>query len=100
MDTQQLIDETRSRFKHQESKLYLEEKYTSQLIFTNQGGSWTASTTIISYLKSAESTVIMLDNFKNPLKVDSKELLVVMESVYNSVMNSWYEEFQKLQRYR
>lgn len=96
MNTQQLVNEAKTRFKHQESKLYLEEKYTSQLTFSNQGGSWTASPELISFLTQSDSSVILLDNFKNPIKVDTKSLLEKMKSIYDTIMQEWYDEFEKL----
>lgn len=100
MNTQQLVRETRARFKHQESKLYLEEKYSSQLTFSSQGGSWTASPELISFLAQSDSTIILLDNFKNPIKVDTTTLLEQMKSVYDNIMQEWYDEFEQLRGYR
>jgi len=100
MNTQQLVNDAKIRFKHQESKLYLEEKYSSQLTFSTQGGSWTATPELISFLKHSTSTIILLDNFKNPIKVDTVILLEKMEQVYSNVMQLWHEEFTKLQGYR
>lgn len=100
MDTQQLVSEAKIRFKHQESKLYLEEKYNGLLIFANQGGSWKATPELISFLKNSPSSVILLDNFKNPIKIETVALLEEMEDVYQAVMQEWYKEHSKLQGYR
>lgn len=100
MNTQQLVNEAKTRFKHQESKLYLEEKYSSQLTFSDQGGSWTSTPELISFLKHSKSNIILLDNFKNPISVDTVVLLEKMEQTYNHVMQLWHEEFTKLQGYR
>jgi hypothetical protein len=100
MNTEQLVNEVRIRFKHQEAKLYLQEKYTSYLIFTLQGGSWTATPELISFLRNSKPKTILVDNFKNPIEVDTKLLLEKMENVYDSVMQEWYTELTKLQGFR
>lgn len=100
MNTQQLVREAKTRFKHQESKLYLEEKYTSQLTFSSQGGSWTASPELISFLTHSDLSIILLDNFKNPIKVDTNSLLEKMKSVYHTIMQEWYDESVQLRGHR
>ena len=100
MNTSQLIKDAKSRFKHLESKLYLEEKYNSLLNFTSQGGNWTATIELISYLKNNPTSNILIDNFKSPIKVDTQELVKTMETLYHKVMEEYYTEFQKLKEYR
>jgi hypothetical protein len=100
MNTEQLVNEARIRFKHQEAKLYLQEKYTSHLIFTDQGGSWAATPELISFLKNSKSKTILVDNFNNPIQVDTKSLLEKMENIYDSVMQDWHTELTKLQGFR
>lgn len=97
MNTNQLVSDAKVRFKHLESKLYLHEKYTSLLNFTAQNGNWTASIELISFLRNSNDKVILLDNFKNPVKVDSKLLLDQTENLYNKVMEEYLSEFTKLQ---
>jgi hypothetical protein len=100
MDTEKLVQEIKIRFNHQQSKLYLQEKYLNSLTFANQGGFWTASPELIGYLRSSADQVILIDNFKNPVKVDSKILLEKMESVYNDITNRYLNEYQTLLRIR
>lgn len=100
MSTNTLVNIAKARFKHQEFKLYLQEKYTSLLNFTSQGGNWTASVELIAYLKTSSETSIIIDNFKNPILVNTKELLEQMENIYTTTMNEYYQEFQQSQRNR
>ena len=102
MDTQRLIQESRARFKHNESKLYLTEKYTAQLTFAHGGGLWTATPELIGYLSSLDSdqSVVILDNYGNPVSVVSSELHTVMSNTYNTVMNEWFLEYSELKRQR
>ncbi len=97
MDTNALIREARARFQHQESKVYLQEKYQAQLTIVNQGGMWTITPELIGYLRSCpDETTIMIDNYKKPIKVVVSEILEDFENTYQEVMESWYEEFEQL----
>jgi hypothetical protein len=100
MNTKKLVLEARARFKHQESKLYLTEKYLSQLTFASQGGMWTVNPNLISILRQSQDSIILLDNFNNPIRVDSKSLLVECQKLYNDVMEAWLDELEQLQKNR
>jgi hypothetical protein len=98
MDTNTLISEAKARFSHNSAKAYLKDKYTSKLIIAEQGGLWTASPALISFLSTQiDDSVVIIDNFDNPVKVDSKLLLVKLQSTYNSVMEEWYNEYKELE---
>jgi hypothetical protein len=100
MDTQQLIKDAKSRFGHQEAKIYLREKYSNQLTFVQQSGCWTASPELIAYLKSAAQFSILIDNYDNPVKVDTQLLLTDMEKRYNEVAEQWLTEFNQTRELR
>lgn len=101
MDTYSLIREAKARFNHQESRRYLLEKYTAQLSFPDQGGLWTANTTLITFLRTqSQETVILLDNYNKPVKVQVSDLLEKAQQVYDSVMEAWLEEFEELRTRR
>jgi hypothetical protein len=98
MDTNTLISEAKARFSHNSAKAYLKDKYTSKLIIAEQDGLWTASTALISFLSTQiDDSVVIIDNFDNPVKVDSKLLLAKLQSTYNSVMEEWYNEYKELE---
>jgi hypothetical protein len=98
MDTNTLISEAKARFSHNSAKAYLKDKYTSKLIIAEQGGLWTASPHLISFLSThIDDSIVIIDNFDNPVKVDRKLLLVKLQSTYNSVMEEWYNEHTKLE---
>lgn len=100
MDTEQLIKDARARFKHQESKIYLKEKYTNSLTFAHGGGLWTATPELISFLSLAQEQVILQDNYGNPVKVDSVQLLAQCWSKYNTAMSAWLDEYEILKKNR
>ena len=101
MDTQQLISETKARFSHNSAKTYLKDKFTSKLIVAEQGGLWTAKPELISFLGTTTSpTLIIIDNFDNPVKVNREELLNKLIATYNTAMNDWYVEWTELEKKR
>ncbi len=101
MDTHQLISETKARFSHNSAKAYLKDKFTSKLIVAEQGGLWTAKPELISFLGATKSTtLIIIDNFDNPVKVNRKELLNKLVDTYNTAMTDWYVEWSELEKKR
>lgn len=101
MDTNALIREARARFQHQESKQYLKEKYLGKLRFTAQGGLWTASVELISFLRTTtQETIVLLDEYQKPIKVKSRPLLLEAEQIYTDVMSEWYDEYENLKSRR
>lgn len=100
MNTTHLVNNIRARFQHHEAKLYLEEKYLSQLTIVSHNGIWTITPELIAYLQKAPTETILIDNNTRPIKVNSSELLAEFTDVYNNVMNSWYEEYSELEKRR
>jgi len=98
MDTKTLLAESKARFNHNAAKDYLAEKYQNKLVVAEQNGLWKADAETISLLNSlTKSKVVLIDTFSNPVKVDRKELLKTLRTVYNEVMEEWYEEWQELE---
>ena len=101
MDTKTILSQAKARFSHNQNKEYLKSKYKGKLIFASQGGLWTASPELLSQLASSSAkTLVMLDNYENPIKVDRIDLLEYANDLYLSVMHEWHEEFTKLQALR
>lgn len=101
MDINTLIDEAKARFNHNSAKEYLKEKYTNKLIVADQGGLWTADIQTINFLTSVKTeTCILVDNFGNPVKVNSKALSDKLSETYRFVLEQWYDEWQELEKKR
>ena len=101
MDTKALISETKARFSHNSAKEYLKDKYTSKLIVADQGGLWTAAPPLLTFLATTNSnSLVVMDNFDNPVKVNRAELLTKLTDTYNSVMNEWHKEWTELESKR
>lgn len=102
MNTESLITDAKARFSHNSAKAYLKDKFSSKLIVAEQGGLWTASPELISFLNiqtpfTIDDTIIVVDNFDNPVQVDGRALRRKLQDTYNTVMNEWYAEWKALE---
>lgn len=95
-----IIEDIKARFNHHESKLYLREKYSNQLTIASQGGMWTISPEFIATLKNLDSQTILIDNYGIPIKINVPDLLEVIITQYNEVMNQWLDEYTQLKNKR
>lgn len=102
MDTNNIIQNVRSRYDHRLNKNLLEEKYKSKLLIVSQGGYWIASTQFISFLSVNElpNDIHLLDEYKNVVLINRKELLTQLIETYNSVMKEWSDELELLKTKR
>ena len=101
MDTTSLIAEAKARFNHNSAKAYLKEKYDSKLIVADQNGLWRANLETINFLHSSDDeSIILIDTFGNPVKVNRVTLLEKLKETYNIVMSAWYEEWSELEKKR
>ena len=100
MNTQKIIQEARAKFKRTESKIYLTEKYEPRLTFAFCGGMWTATTELLGFLEGAPPEVVILDNFGNPVQVDTEEFKKRCWENYNTVMAEWLKEYSELSTLR
>jgi hypothetical protein len=102
MDTKQLINDTKARFKHNSAKQYLKDKYQAKLLVAYQGGLWKASPELIVFLDSVNSdTIVLLDSYENPVAITNRtEMFYKIRDTYNDVMECWYKELTDLEKNR
>jgi len=101
MDTKQLINDAKARFKHNSAKQYLKDKYQAKLLVAYQGGLWKATPELLVFVDNAGSEeLILIDAYENPVKVNRQELLTLLRDTYNTVMIEWYNELKELENNR
>ena len=102
MDTDQLIAHSRARFEHEAARRTLREKYQAKLTFAYRGGMWSAgpelNCTIFTCGRIGE--VVLEDLYRNPVKIDTKELMALSQERYNEQMNAWLVEYEDLNKNR
>jgi hypothetical protein len=101
MDTKTLISEAKARFNHNSAKAYLKDKYDSKFIVADQSGLWRADLETINFLTAyTDEWVILIDTFKNPVRVNRVTLLEKLSETYKSAMDEWYTEWTELEKKR
>lgn len=101
MDTKKLLSDAKARFSHNSAKQQLKDKYKSKLVIAEQGGLWVITPQLLSQLASSSApTLILMDNYENPVKVNRLELLQKLNQVYITVMEEWHSEWQTLESKR
>jgi len=102
MDTNNIIQNVRSRYDHRLNKNLLEEKYKSKLLIVSQGGYWIASPQFISFLsvKELPKEIHLLDEYKNVVLVNRQKLLASLIETYTVVMQQWSDELDTLKQQR
>ena len=107
MDTEELIKHSRTRFDHAAAKRTLTEKYQGKFILTYAGGMFNATPELINFLdvcvkmnKHAETDIVLLDLYENPVKVNVIELRKLVYQKYCEQMLAWLEEYEELNKNR
>lgn len=101
MDTKKLLADAKARFNHNSAKQYLKDKYESKLTLADQGGLWRITPSLLSQLNSSTAkTLILIDDYGNPVQVDRKLLLLKANEIYVNVMDAWLYEYTELSNKR
>ena len=102
MNTDELVAHSRSRFEHAAARRTLKEKYQAKLIFAHAGGMWLAGPELLSTLNCCvmDKDVVILDMYKNPVKVNTKELWNLATERWQEQMNAWLVEHDELSNNR
>jgi hypothetical protein len=102
MDTKTILSQAKARFSHNQNKEYLKNKYESKLLVAEQGGLWKCTPELITFLDSANSQgIILQDSYGNPIGVkDREKLFYKVRDTYNTVMADWLNELTELEKNR
>jgi hypothetical protein len=102
MDTDQLISHARARFDHAQAKRLLKEKYQAKMLFAYRGGMWCAGPALHAMIFTCGymGEVVLPDQYENPIKVDTKELMALSQERWNEQMNAWHVEYEELNKKR
>lgn len=101
MNTDQIVQTIRTRFDHDASKQQLREKYEAKMLFAHSGGMWRAGPELITTLAAVDQEeVVLVDEYKNPVRVGKWELKHLAEQRWQEQMNGWLTEVEELSRQR
>ena len=101
MNTDDLISHSRARFDHVAAKRILNEKYEARMIFAHAGGMWRSGPELqTTLLTCPDAEAVILDLYKTPVKVDTKELFALSQQRWQEQMNAWLVEHNELSNRR
>jgi len=100
MDPNTLVAHARARFDHAASKRILKEKYQAKFVFAYGGGMWQAGPELLTTLKCCSGSVVILDLYENPVRVDAEEFYEQVLQRWQEQLNAWLVEYEELNKNR
>ena len=101
MDTDQLIAHARARFDHDAARKNLREKYQGRLVFGHNGGMFKSTPEMIVFLSLyGDQRIVVQDLYENPIEVNAKDLIDMMQQKWHEQMNAWLVEYNDLSKKR
>jgi hypothetical protein len=99
MDIQDLAKKSYDRVVAQKT---LEETQLARMLLAYANGIWICDTNLICLLHSYQhlGEVILLDSNKIPRKVNPKELIQLVQTRHQEVLNDWLIEYNNLTKIR
>ena len=91
------ISKIRERFDHKSAKLLCKEKYKAKMLFAHNGGMWRAGPELLMTIAVCPNEIaVLLDEYENPVKVDTAELKLLAEQRWQEQMNAWLVEYTEI----
>lgn len=82
----------------------LRTKTEALLIYSVNGGSFTVDRNLVCFTKllidDGETEAVLLDNYKNPIRVELADFYAEIRSRYFEVTNDYHYQFEKLRKAR
>jgi hypothetical protein len=101
MNTDELVAHGRARFEHESARRTLREKYQAKLTFGWNGGMFSATPEMITFLSLyGDQRVVVKDLYNNPVEVNAQELCELMKDRHQEQMNAWLVEYQEINKNR
>ena len=101
MDTDQLISHSRARFEHEAARRTLREKYQAKLTFAWEGGMFSSTPEMITFLSLfGDQRIVVKDLYDNPIDVHAGQLCELMKSRHQEQMNAWLVEYDQINKNR
>ena len=99
---EQLVNQIRTATDYQINKRALKEKVQADLHFSYNGGLFKASAELYAFVSTAIEfdNLFLEDVYENPIKVDRTEFLELCSRHYQTAMNAWHIEHEKLKQIR
>ena len=96
-----LVTEIRQSTDYQANKRTLREKVQTDLHFTHNGGLFKVTPELLAFVKTWPVDEMYLEDvYENPIKIDRQVFLVTAQQHYQTVMNTWHQQYEELKTKR
>ena len=98
---EQLVNQIRVATDYQKNKRELREKILTDLHLAYNGGLFLIDSGLLAFLATwPEDELYLEDVYNNPIKINRQELLTQAQQHYQSTMNAWHIEHERLKQIR
>jgi hypothetical protein len=96
-----LVTEIRLATDFQTNKRILREKIQTDLHMTHNGGMFKITPELLAFVKTWPVDELYLEDvYENPIKIDRQTFLITAQQHYQTVMNTWHQEYENLKKIR
>lgn len=96
-----LVAEIKQATDFQANKRTLREKIQTDLHFTHNGGLFKITPELLAFVKTWPVDELYLEDvYENPIKIDRQTFLVTAQQHYQTVMNTWHQQYEELKTKR
>lgn len=96
-----IVTEVRRATDFQINKQILREKIQTDLHMTHCGGMFKITPELLAFIKTWPVDELYLEDiYENPIKIDRQVFLVTAQQHYQTVMNTWHQEYEELKKIR
>jgi hypothetical protein len=96
-----VVNEIRLATDFQTNKRILREKIQTDLHMTHNGGMFKITPELLAFVKTWPVDELYLEDvYENPIKIDRQTFLVTAQQHYQTVMNTWHQEYENLKKIR
>lgn len=98
---EQLVNQIRVATDYQKNKRALREKIQTDLHLVHCEGLFLIDANLLAFLATwPDDELYLEDVYSNPIKINRRELLTQARQHYQSVMNAWHIEHERLKQIR
>jgi hypothetical protein len=96
-----LVAEIKQATDFQSNKRTLREKIQTDLHFTHNGGLFKVTPELLAFVKTWPVDELYLEDvYENPIKIERQIFLVTAQQHYQTVMNTWHQQYEELKTKR
>jgi hypothetical protein len=100
-DINSTIEEIKLATDFQINKRILREKIQTDLHMTHNGGMFRITPELLAFVKTWPVDELYLeDSYLNPIQIDRQVFLVQAQQHYQTVMNTWHQQYEELKKIR